>query len=456
MPTTVVGDRAVVLGGSVAGLLTAQVLSGAFDRVAVVERDLLSGGEPPGQASENRKGTPQGRHIHGLMPAGQRALEEILPGFLAELEGHGAPVMDQLARARILLGGHRFHRADSGLRVVSASRPLLERCVRQRVRANPKVEIIDGTDVVGIELSTDGSRVTGAHLMPRADGSAAEVLDADLVVDALGRGSRLSHWLKMIGVGMPPEVRIASDVGYASAIARLPREALAGDLAIINGPRPGQPRGGGLAAIEGDRFIVTLMGMVGDHPPTDLAGFMAFARSLEFPDLGEVLDRCELLSPVAGFRIPASVWRRYDRLPALPARLVVVGDALASFNPIYGQGMTVAALEALAVRAQFEREGLRSHALIAALTRQVAPAWKMSASADLAFPGVPGTRTAEVRMVNSYISRVQAAAETDPEVAAAFLRVAGMVDRPEHLLRPAMVGRVLRQGWGTTRGWKRA
>ena len=259
MATTVVGDRALVLGGSVAGLLAAQVLSGAFDRVTVVERDVLPDGDALGQASENRKGAPQGRHIHGLMPAGQRALEDILPGFLAELEGHGAPVMDQLARARILLGGHRFIRADSGLRVVQC-KPAAAWSAASGSVFGPtrrwKSSMAPMSWASSFRLIAHGA--TGAHLLPRADGSAAGMLDADLVVDALGRGSRLSHWLERLGVGMPPEVRIASDVGYASAIVRLPNDALAGDLAIINGPRPGQPRGGGLAAIEGDRFIVTL------------------------------------------------------------------------------------------------------------------------------------------------------------------------------------------------------
>ena len=179
---------------------------------------------------------------------------------------------------------------------------------------------------------------------------------------------------------------------------------------------------------------------------------MAFARSLEFPDLGEVLDRCELLSPVAGYRIPASMWRRYDRLPALPARLLVVGDALASFNPIYGQGMTVAALEALAVRAQLERGGLRSHAPHdRPHLKQVAPAWKMSASADLAFPGVPGTVGPTSDRELLHLTRPGRGGIRPGGCGRVPASGRDGVDRPEQLLKPAMAGRVLRHRQGTTR-----
>lgn len=443
--STVIGDRAVVLGGSIAGLLAARVLSQAFDRVTIVERDALPDADTNGASPnvKHRKGVPQGQHIHGLMPRGLSALDELFPGFGAELQARGAPRLDQLRQARIVLGGHRFIRADSGLTVVSASRPFLEGCVRERVRAIHNVEFVERCDVVGVSLSADRSRVCGAHVLPRADGSAAGVLNADLVVDALGRGSRMPRWLEGVGLQPPNEERVAGNAGYASVIVPLTPDALQGDLAIINGPRPGQPRGGGLAAIEGDRFIVTLMGMLGDHPPTDPAGFRAFARSLEFPDIGDALHGCEALGRVAGFRFPASLWRRYDRLPRLPNGLVIVGDALCSFNPIYGQGVTVAALQALALRDHVEGGSLRSRALMIQMTRVVAPAWNMSAGADLAFPGVHGTRSAAMRVASAYIARVQTAAEHDARVAIAFMRVAGMVDAPQRLFGARVVRRVV-------------
>lgn len=439
--TAVIGDHAVVLGGSMAGLLAARVLSDAYDEVTVVERDALPGVGATAE-TESRKGVPQGRHIHGLMPRGQLALDDLFPGLAADLAQRGAPVVEQLRRARILLGGHRFVPTDSGLAVVSVSRPFLERCVRERVETLDNVRFIERCDVAGVLGSTRGSRLGGAQVLRRADGSAAEVLEADLIVDALGRGSRMPHWLDGLGLGKPHEQRVASDVGYASAIVRIAPDTLRGDLAIIQGPRPGAPRGGGLAAIEGDRFIVTLMGLLGDYPPTDPDGFMAFARSLEFPDIADALRGCPTVERIAGFRFPASVWRRYDRMRLLPANLVVLGDAVCSFNPIYGQGLTVAALEALALRRHLRQGRVRSRALASDVAKVAAGAWKMSASADLAYPDVPGTRTAATRLANAYIARVQAAAERDEKVAVAFLRVAGMVDPPRRLFTPALVRRV--------------
>ena len=186
------------------------------------------------------------------------------------------------------------------------------------------------------------------------------------------------------------------------------------------------------------------MGVLGDYPPTDPAGFTTFARSLEFPDIGDALHGSAMLGRVAGFRFPASVWRRYDRLRRLPAGLVIVGDALCSLNPIYGQGVTVAALQALALREHTKQGHLRSGALMGELANVVAPAWKMSTSADLAFPGVRGKRPAVMRIANAYIARVQAAAEHDPNVAIAFLRVAGMVDPPQRLFGARVANRTLR------------
>jgi len=440
-----IGERGLVLGGSIAGLLAARVLADVFDQVTVVERDALphDGSHSTDGVMEYRKGVPQGRHIHGLMPGGQRALEVLFPGLGADLQARGAPVLDQLGQARILLGGHRFVRTHSGLNVVSASRPLLERCVRDRVRALPNVEFVDGCDVVGVRLAADRSRVTGAHVLPRADSSAAEVLHADLLVDALGRSSPMPRWLHELGLTTPDEDRVASDVGYASMIVRLAPDALQGDLAVINGPRPGQPRGAGLATIEGDRCILTLMGMTGAHPPTDPAGVIAFVRSLEFPDIADALGDHEALGRIAGFRVPASLWRRYDRLGDLPGGMVSIGDAMCSFNPIYGQGITVAALQALTLHHHLERGPLQTRELVRELAKVVSVPWTMSAGADLAFPGVQGARTASIRIANAYVARTQAAAEHDPRVAISFLRVAGMVDPPQQLFSPAFAGRVL-------------
>jgi 2-polyprenyl-6-methoxyphenol hydroxylase-like FAD-dependent oxidoreductase len=432
-------DHAIVLGGSIAGLLAARVLADAYDQVTVVDRDALVPGAAP------RRGAPQGRHIHGLLAGGQQVLEQLFPGFTAELAARGAPTGDVLGDARLLFGGHRLARADAGLVVLSASRPLVEDRLRARVRALPGVRFAPPSDAVGLRCSPDGRRVTGARLLRRADASAEEVLDAGLVVDATGRGSRAPAWLKALGFGQPEVDRVRVDVGYVTRRYRLPPTGLDGDLACIHGPAPDRPRGGALARLEGGVWMLTLFGLLGDHPPKDREGYDAFARSLHFSDVYDAVAGAEPLDGPAAYRFQANVRRRYERMHRLPEGFLVMGDALCSLNPIYGQGMTVAALQALALRDHLTPgTGPRCRHVRRALARVTDGPWEMALGADLAVPGVEGRRTLRRRIAGAYVTRLQATAAHDPAVARAFMRATGLVDRPEAMLRPAIALRVLR------------
>lgn len=311
------------------------------------------------------------------------------------------------------------------------------------MRALPAVRFLDGCDIAGLTVSGDARRVTGARVIRRADGSAEEVLDADLVVDATGRGSRTPAWLAALGHPAPEAEEVRIGVGYASRGYRLPSGAAGGALGVLVGPTPAHPRGGTLGALEGGRHLLTLCGVLGDHPPVDPAGFAAFAPSLVVPDIADAIRDAEPLDDPVAFRYPASVRRRYERLTRFPDGLLVLGDALCSFNPVYGQGMSVAALEALALRPHLRRD-VRPLRVLRDLAAVVDPAWDMVVGADLSFPGVPGRRSLRTRLVGRYVARVHAGAARDPALGTAFLRVAGLVDRPEALLRPGVVGRVLR------------
>jgi 2-polyprenyl-6-methoxyphenol hydroxylase-like FAD-dependent oxidoreductase len=436
-----IGDRAVVLGASMAGLLAARVLTDSYGQVTVIDRDQLP------QASSHRRGVPHGRHLHALLARGQQTLEELLPGLTAELVAQGAAGGDVLGNGRWYLSGHRLRQARTGLVALCLSRPFLEGHVRARVRALPNVRFLDACDVVGLATTPDGRRVTGARVQRRADGGADEVLSADLVVDATGRGSRTPLWLEALGYPRPQTEQVRIGLGYATRTYRLPPDALGGDLGVLHAPTPKHPRGAAFLRLEGDRWMVTLVGILGDHPPTDPDGFLAFARSLRFPDIYQAIgDAAPLDDPVA-FRFPASVRHRYERLARFPDGLLVVGDAVASFNPIYGQGMSVAALEALALRRHLARGvAPQPRRVFRDLARVVDVPWDIAVGGDLVFPGVQGRRTLKVRLVNAYLARLHAAAAHDARLAGAFLRVAGLVAPPESLLRPSIVLGVLRNG----------
>ena len=433
------GKEAVVLGGGMAGLLAARVLADVYTQVTVVERDELS------TAVDQRRGVPQARHIHGLIGRGQQILDELFPGLADDLTARGAPMIDVLDDARLYFGGHRLRPASSGIVVVSASRPFLEGYVRERVRALPGVVFVDRCDVLGLVSTPDAGRITGVRVIRRADGSAEEVLHADLTVDATGRGSRTPRWLESLGYGRPPVDKVAADIAYATGTFRLRPGALADHRAVIAPPVPGHNRGAALAEIEGDRYILTQVGVLGDRPPTTLEGFLDYARSLQQPDIYDAIFDAEPLDAPVAYRFPASVRHRYERLPRVPDGLMVIGDALCSFNPVYGQGMSVAAMEALVLRNHLRsRREPAPRALFADMARTIDVPWDLAAGGDLAFPDVVGERTPKVRIANAYIPRLHAAAAHDAKLAVAFLRVAGMLDPPARLFRPDIAVRVLR------------
>jgi 2-polyprenyl-6-methoxyphenol hydroxylase-like FAD-dependent oxidoreductase len=429
-------DHAVVVGGSMAGLLAARVLAQAYASVTVVERDHL------GEDAAHRRGVPQARHAHGLMARGREALEELLPGLTDELVSLGAPAVDLQDGVRWVNSGHLLRQAPSGLLGLGASRPLLESRVRARVRALPNVEVLDGCDATGLTSTADGRRVTGLRVLRRRDGGGEQVVPADLVVDASGRGSRGPGWLEALDYPSPPVEEVRIGLAYATRTFR--RAADDPDGAVVGGTAA-DPRGGALIAQEDDRWMVSLAGILGETPPRDPAGFTAFAGSLAAPFVHEVVERAEPLSDVVRFRTPSSTRRRYERLRRFPEGYLVVGDAIASFDPVYGQGMTVAALEALRLRACLaDGTADLSRRFLRAVASVVDVAWDMCTAGDLRFPGVEGRRTPKVRAVNAYLERLHVAAEHDPVVGRAFLRVVNLVDRPSSLVTPGIALRVLR------------
>jgi 2-polyprenyl-6-methoxyphenol hydroxylase-like FAD-dependent oxidoreductase len=432
--TTRSDTHAIVLGRGMAGLLAARALSERFGKVTVIDRDRA----PSDDA--DRPGVPQGRHAHALLASGQQILEELFPGLTSELAAAGAPTGDVLGDTAMHLNGHRLASTHTGMVAVSASRPMLEHHVHRRVASIENVIFAPPADVVGLTAEGNQGRVTGVRLLRHADDSPGETLGADLVVDALGRTSRAPRWFEAIGHDPPDEDRIAVDLRYATCCFRAHPDDLEGLIASIHGPTPARPRGCALARIEGDRWMLTLAGMSGECPPRSHDGFAAFARSLGAPEIDKVLDGAEPLDDAVIFRFPASTRRRYERLGSRPPGFLAVGDSLCSLNPVYGQGMSVAAQQA---RAMLTSVHVTSDALWPTVAQLAEDAWNIVRATDLAFPGVDGHRRIPDRIVGRYVQELHAAAATDPVLSEAFVRVAGLVDPPTRLLAPRVASRTL-------------
>src|SRR4051812_5369255 len=432
-----VGHRAVVLGGSMAGLLAARVLADAFAEVVIVDRDKLLG------VTEARRGVPQGRHVHGLLARGQQILEELFPGFTADAIAAGIPTGD-LGELRWYFNGRRLEPATTGLICVSADRPVLESHVRARVEKLPNVTFREQRDILGLVTTEDNSRVTGVRLQAQTQGSEVETLDADLVIDATGRGSRTPAWLSELGYDRPAEETVKIDLTYTTRHYRLRDESiLDGQLSINPVSTPSHPRGAFFSRIDNGRSIVSLTGVLGDSAPTDPEGFMDFVKSLPVPDVYEVIHDAEPLDDAVSFHYPASQRRRYEQLDRFPERFLVLGDAACSFNPVYGQGMTVAALEALTLRDHLAKGMPDPLSFEADIAQVIDVPWSISAGGDLSFPGVEGERTPEMMVANAFTTRLQAAMTHDPEVTRTFMRVAGLVDPPDAIMSPDITFRVL-------------
>jgi 2-polyprenyl-6-methoxyphenol hydroxylase-like FAD-dependent oxidoreductase len=436
------GRHAVVVGGSLAGLLAAHVLAGHADRVTVVERDRLPDGPEP------RPGVPQGRHPHVLLQGGQVAMESLLPGFLTELREAGAPRVGMPSDMVMWQTGRWFRRLPASTHIFTGSRAQLEDLVRRRVLANPVISVWEGTDVVG--LLGDASRVRGVLVRDRSGDARAESrpLEADLVVDASGSGTKAPQWLAAIGAEGPHEETIDTGLAYASRVYRGTNGALDGETrGYYAYPDPDQVHAGGALPLEDGSHLVIVSGLRGDEPPTGDDQFVTYAKRLPHPLLHRWLDEAEPLSPAFGFRRTANVRRRYD-LPGHPAGFLATGDALCTFNPIYGQGMAVAAMSAVALRDALagRRRTPTTRRVQQALLAASRLAWDISAGADRKMPGAVGTATdggPADRIAGWYLSRVQERAPGDPVVGRAFRAVLTLSAPVTALFAPPVARAVL-------------
>lgn len=430
------GKKAVVIGASLAGLLAARVLANHFAEVTLLERDSFPA------AGENRKGVPQGKHAHALLARGLEIMETQFPGLTEHLISLGADYGDVSEKARYYIEGHLHRSTISGVKAISISRPRLEAEVRTRVLALSNVRVVTGCDVLGLLATADNGRVTGVRLIRRQAGSAEESLAADLVVDATGRGSRSPAWLEALGYERPSEDSIKINVTYTSCYyQRRPEHLPDVNALVVHNLR----RIGAVISQEGNRWIVTVAGYLGEQAAPTHAGILEYTRNMNPPVIYQVIKDAEPLGEPTTYRIPSNLRRRYERQARFPEGYLVLGDALCSFNPVYTQGMSVAAMESAALDDCLRQGEVQ---LAARFFKQVAEivnvAWSLAAESDLRLPEVEGQRGLMLRFTNWYMKKLNQAAEHDAAVSVAFLKVLNLVAVPESLLHPRIVWRVLR------------
>ncbi len=438
-------EHALVLGGSLAGLLAARVLADHFERVTLIERDRFPG------APAARRGTPQANHVHAMMPRGRQIIEELFPGIHHEMMSDGAPLLDMAKDVAWLTPQGWGLNFDSDIEILAFTRPLLDFHVRRRLADCSNVRILHNTEIFRLLEGTDG-RIDGVMVrIATTEGINIEtILKADLVVDALGRASRAPDWLEELGYDSPQETVVNAHLGYASRLFEIPAGVTSSwkGLFIQSAP-PDEKRGGLLFTVEGDRWLVTLVGGGRDYPPKDEEAFIEFARSLRSPIIYDAIKNANPISPIKVHRGTENRLRNFASLRRQPKNFVVLGDSLCAFNPVYGQGMTIAAMGALTLDAVLREQtstqanfAKQFHSRMAHVTK--AP-WMLATGEDYRYRETEGgSPTLMTRFMHAYMDRVVKLSTFDPVVRTLLLRVFGMLEQPSAFFRPNILKRVLK------------
>jgi 2-polyprenyl-6-methoxyphenol hydroxylase-like FAD-dependent oxidoreductase len=443
MASTLIGKQAVVIGAGMGGLTAAGALADRFDQVVVLERDALPA-EPT-----YRAGTPQARHVHALLLSGQRALSELFPGFEQDLARAGAVPLRVGLDVRIERPGYDpFPQRDLGWCSYAVSRPTIERAVRRRVESRANTTLRQRCRVQEVLASPNGEAVTGVRY--ENGNGASETMAADLVVDASGRGALTLALLQSIGRPLPEETTIGIDLGYATCIFAVPDDAPTDWKGVMTfGQAPQNSRGGLMLPLEGNRWMATIGGRHGDVPTGDADGFLTYARALRTPTIYNAINRAKHLDGVARYGFPESVRRHFERLDVFPRGLLPIGDVICRFNPVYGQGMSVAALEACLVRRLLERPGGDSDPIaglaptfFAEVQTLIETPWSV-AILDFVFPDTRGQRPADFETTLKFGIALTRLAAEDPAVHKLTAEVQNLL-KPRSVYRDAaLVQRVL-------------
>ena len=444
MSFSVQRERAIVIGGSIAGLLTARILANHFQQVTIIERDSLVEGN-------KRSGVPQTSFVHVLVKQGLDIVESLFPGFHEELITQGGIKVDAAADIDFLSPGGWGVRFDSELKIVSCSRTLLEESLRKRVLALPQITIETDTKVKILLADNNRTKVTGVTLQKR-NSSIPESIFADLIVDASGRSSSLSQWLTDLGYEKPEETVIDAHIGYASRIYKIPQETSRDwQVMFIQASPPQSPYGAIIAPIEGERWIVGLMG--GDYttPHPNETEWFNFIAQLPTNRVEEAIKTAEPISPIMCFRNAANRSRHCERLSRWPDNFVALGDAVCSFNPVYGQGMTVAAMGAITLDYCLREQDSKSlQGMAQKFQKRLAKvntiSWELATGEDYRYRTTEGDKpNFTTKLMHAYMEQVLPLTNYNIFVRLTLLRVFHLLRSPLALLHPRIMILVIAQ-----------
>jgi 2-polyprenyl-6-methoxyphenol hydroxylase-like FAD-dependent oxidoreductase len=444
-PSASARDHAVIIGASIAALCAAEVLARSFKRVTMIERDVLP------QSAEPRRGVPQGTQPHGVLARGRKELERLFPGIFATLLGKGAVSFDaSLQAARYTPQGWVPRYPGLTTPAFASTRPLLELTMRQKLLAQRNnVRILEGTRVTGLLADQrDGVWVRGVQT--DAQDPSLRELRADLVVDASGRGSKAYKWMVELGLPEPTELRVDAHGNYATRFYRAPKEANDWGFRsiLIDNEPPHFRRACAILAVEDNQWMVTAAGINGDYAPTDEAGWLAFIKSTRSPAVYEMLQRAEPLGDIAQSRTTVNRWRTMHAYDAPLHGLLMFGDAVCSYNPIYGQGITASALAALHLeRALASHPGPCDRRFLSSVYRAQSgfqtEGWAFSTTLDLRWPGTDGERSLLSQLFGYTADRLQEVAMHDPRLLKKLLPFSDFGARRTSLIDPVFIGRAL-------------
>jgi 2-polyprenyl-6-methoxyphenol hydroxylase-like FAD-dependent oxidoreductase len=436
------GKKALVIGGSIAGLFAARILSDFYEEVLILEKD------PKNEKNLTRTGVPQGSHGHALLKSGEEILSELFPGIVDELTADGSVKSDFTSELAWNHHGSWKVKYHAGISIIQQSRPFLEWHIKRRLEMLPNISFLYGVKAKKLLISSDSTNVIGVEIL--SDGKAAIPLKADFVVDATGAGSSSSTWLSQLGFDSPQKSEVKVNLFYASRIysSLSSKNKDWGNLLVYPNP-PEQKRGGSISPIENQRWMVTLLGYGVESPPSTEEEFIKYAESLEQPDVYEAIKNGTPDTDVSVYRFPALRRFHYEKYHRFPNGLIVIGDAFCRMDPVFGQGMSIAALEAIALKKELQKALKKNKPVQISInahrsfSKIIDVPWLIALTEDFRFTHTVGAKPFGLPLLKWYVKRVILACANNQRVYGKLINVLQLKAHPISLFTPNTLKAVL-------------